>query len=55
MLTPRLDLLRDTRGATLVEYALILSLVVVAGSPMLRSVGLKVKATFEATISGFAP
>jgi Flp pilus assembly pilin Flp len=39
----------------MVEYALILSLVLVAATPLLRAIGLKVQATFQAAMAGFDP
>ncbi len=49
------SLARDTRGATMVEYALMLTLIVVAVAPMARSLGKTVRTTFQAAAAGFTP
>ena len=55
--TPRLlrDVARDTRGATMVEYSLLLCLVLMAAAPVLGSVGRQVKTSFQAAAAVFEP
>ena len=45
----------DTRGASMVEYVLILSLVLVALSPSVRSLGATVTQAFRTTVASFGP
>ena len=45
----------DSRGATIVEYTLILVLILVAVSPLVASLGRKAKSTFQVAVSLFDP
>jgi Flp pilus assembly pilin Flp len=49
------SLLRDSRGATIVEYVLILSVVMLMTTPAFRLLGSKVTAAFDAATAQFAP
>jgi Flp pilus assembly pilin Flp len=44
---------RDTRGATIVEYSLLLVLVLVTAAPVLASLGKKVNAALNTAIAAF--
>ena len=48
-------LMRDTRGATAIEYALIASLISIAAISGFASVGGKVKASFTTVETKIAP
>jgi Flp pilus assembly pilin Flp len=44
---------RDTRGATIVEYSLLLVLILVTAAPVLASLGKKVNAALNTAIAAF--
>lgn len=46
--------LRDTRGATAIEYGLIAALIAVAAIAAMRGTGNQLKATFNTASSGMA-
>jgi Flp pilus assembly pilin Flp len=46
---------RDSRGATVVEYSLVLLTVVVTAAPLIGTLGKRVNASFGAAIAQFGP
>jgi Flp pilus assembly pilin Flp len=46
---------RDTRGASMVEYALLLGLVLVTVAPAVRALGSRVLSGFTAAVALFGP
>ena len=48
------SLARDTRGASMVEYALVVSLVLVVAAPSVRAIGQRVNEGFQAVVATFA-
>jgi Flp pilus assembly pilin Flp len=48
-------LLRDTRGATMVEYSLLLLMILVASAPGLKIIGSHVRDAFGSAVAVFGP